>query len=91
MTFISLLRKKGVKFYTPENTKSPILSFYQDKENEFGAKMREKKIFVTARRWKKGHIRISPHFYNNEDDIDAFIDSFLINHIKIFRNYLKNI
>jgi len=70
------LREKGVKFYTPENNRSPILSFYCDDEVEFGRKMRAKEIYITARRWRDGHIRVSPHFYNNEEDIEAFTDAF---------------
>ena len=67
------LREKGVKFYTPENNRSPILSFFMENEKELGEKMKEKKIYITAR---KGHVRVSPHFYNNEKDIEAFIEVF---------------
>jgi selenocysteine lyase/cysteine desulfurase len=31
--------------------------------------LREKKVLVAAR---KGHLRVSPHFYNNEADVDVF-------------------
>ena len=33
--------------------------------------LREQRVLVAARR---GHLRVSPHFYNNEQDLDAFGD-----------------
>ena len=70
------LQKKGVKFYTPENNKSSILTFFIENEQAFGKKMKEKNIYLTARRKKKGHVRMSPHYYNNEEDIDIFMRAF---------------
>jgi selenocysteine lyase/cysteine desulfurase len=70
------LRKEKFRFYTPENNLAPILTVFIDNEKLFGQKMREKNVFVTARCWKEGQIRISPHFYNNEEDIDIFINMF---------------
>jgi selenocysteine lyase/cysteine desulfurase len=37
---------------------------------EIVRKLEEKKIVVSAR---GGGIRVSPHFYNNEEDIDTLI------------------
>lgn len=70
------LVEKKVKFYTPQGNKSPILTFFMDNEQTFGKTMKEKNIFITARRREKGQVRISPHFYNNEEDIDAFMHAF---------------
>ena len=78
LKLINLLREKltekGVNFYTPEGNKSPILSFIIDDEASFGRRFKENKVWITARRWRHGHCRISPHFYNNEDDIEAFVE-----------------
>jgi len=80
LMLINLLRGKlgklGVDFYTPENTASPILSFFSKNEREIGRKLKEQKIYITARRWGRGQIRISPHFYNNEQDIEAFVKAY---------------
>lgn len=70
------LREKKVRFYTPENNSAPILTFFIEDEKAFGQEMRKKNIFVTTRRWKEGQVRISPHFYNNEEDIEIFIKAF---------------
>jgi len=67
---------KKVRFYTPEDNPAPILAFFIDDEKTFGRKMREKNIFVSVNSWKEPHIRISPHFYNNEEDIEAFMNAF---------------
>jgi cysteine desulfurase/selenocysteine lyase len=70
------LSEKKVRFHTPENNQAPILTIFVDNEKTFGQKMREKKIFVTTRNWKGGQVRISPHFYNNEEDIETFVHAF---------------
>jgi selenocysteine lyase/cysteine desulfurase len=31
--------------------------------------LRQKRVLVAAR---KGHLRVSPHFYNNESDVETF-------------------
>ncbi|MFA9454833.1 MAG: aminotransferase class V-fold PLP-dependent enzyme, partial [Candidatus Aminicenantaceae bacterium] len=70
------LRETNVRFFTPDGNRSPIVSFFTENEKVIGRKLKEKNIFVTARRWGKGQIRISPHFYNTEEDIDAFMSVF---------------
>ncbi|UCE42878.1 MAG: aminotransferase class V-fold PLP-dependent enzyme, partial [Candidatus Aminicenantes bacterium] len=70
------LRSQKVMFFTPEENRSPILTFFTDNERAFGKKMKENKILITARRKKKGQVRLSPHFYNNEEDIEAFMRTF---------------
>ena len=70
------LQKMGVEFFTPENNPSPILSFFMENEREMGKKMRKQKVYITARRWDRGQFRLSPHFYNNEEDINRFLHVF---------------
>ena len=70
------LQSHKVTFFTPDENRSPILTFFTENEQVFGKKMKENKIFITARRKKKGQVRVSPHFYNNEEDIEAFMRAF---------------
>jgi cysteine desulfurase/selenocysteine lyase len=70
------LRERGVRFFTPEHNPSPILTFFVEDERAFGKGMKEKKIQITARRWGRGQVRIAPHFYNNEEDIEKFLHAF---------------
>jgi len=70
------LQKKNVRFFTPEGNESSILTFFMDNEQVFGNKLKEQNIAVTTRHWGSGHVRISPHFYNNEQDIDIFMQAF---------------
>ena len=67
------LSEKGKEFHTPEGNRAPILSFFADKEKELAKALREKGVYVTGRGGKEGHMRVSPHFYNNEEDIDVFV------------------
>ncbi len=68
------LEEKGYEVYSPrgEAEKSPIVSFHP-KEMEAGAlaaKLREERIAVSAR---SGRVRVSPHFYNTEAEIEALL------------------
>jgi selenocysteine lyase/cysteine desulfurase len=67
------LKKLNVEFLTPEDNEAPILSFCIDDEKSLGPKLKEQGVYITARRWKEAHARISPHFYNSEEDIFMFI------------------
>ena len=67
------LKRKGVSFFTPENNASPILSFFVQDEEGVREKMKERGVCITARRWARAHVRISPHFYNNKEDVNRFI------------------
>jgi len=63
----------GLKLQTPEETRnrSGIVNFKIDKPQEVAEKLKKKKIIVSAR----AHgIRVSPHFYNTEEEIDRLID-----------------
>jgi len=70
------LRARNVRFLTPENNPAPILAFSVDNAQEIGRQIRQRSIFVSTKQWKGGNIRISPHFYNNEDDIETFLKAF---------------
>ena len=70
------LQSHNVTFFTPEENRSPILTFFTENEQFIGKKMKENNIIITARRKKKGHVRVSPHFYNNEEDIEVFMRAF---------------
>lgn len=63
----------GKKMYTPENTKSPIVSFYQENAVARAAELMGYKVKVTGREAHGGHMRVSVHFYNTKEDIDSLI------------------
>ena len=67
------LQKMNVDFLTPEDNEAPILSFRIEDEKTLGRKLKEQGVYITSRRWKEAHARLSPHFYNNEEDIHEFI------------------
>ncbi len=69
------LRQRNIIPFTPEGNESPILTFHVDDEKYIGSKFKEQNIRITARRWFRGHVRVSPHFYNTENDIDLFLDT----------------
>jgi len=75
-TIYNKLSDKGFKFFTPQNNETPILSVYVNNEIEIKEKLRNKGIYLTARNLNKGYLRISPHFYNNEKDINNFLEVF---------------
>jgi selenocysteine lyase/cysteine desulfurase len=70
------LEQAGTTLITPPYSRSPITAFFIDDEVGFGKQMRERGILFAARQWKQGMIRISPHFYNTENDIEAFMEAY---------------
>ncbi|MCD6491898.1 MAG: aminotransferase class V-fold PLP-dependent enzyme [Candidatus Njordarchaeia archaeon] len=66
----SKLENLGVNISTPETLKSPILSFKVHNGEKIYKELRKRKIIIAFR---LGNIRVSPHFYNNEEDIDTLI------------------
>ena len=69
-----LLKKKGVRFFTPENAESPIVACFVDNARAMNMTLREQRIYVTARDWAgEEYFRVSPHFYNTEEDIEKFV------------------
>lgn len=72
---ISGARRKGYTVVTPEpwEMRSGIVSFHKPGQNpmEVAAQMlQEHRIVIAGRR---GFLRVSPHFYNDEEEIDKLI------------------
>jgi len=70
------LEEKGYEVFSPrgETEKSPIVSFFptQTPAEELVKQLAQKRIVASAR---SGRVRVSPHFYNTEAEIDAFLDA----------------
>lgn len=66
------LRAEGFDVVTPENGHGGIVSFRHPQSSALIGAMAGRAIFV-----ENGDrlVRVSPHFYNNEDEIDLFIDT----------------
>lgn len=67
------IKNLGLELFTPEEKqyRSGIVLFKTQKPQELAAKLRQKGIVVSPR----AHgIRVSPHFYNTEDEIDKLIE-----------------
>ncbi|MEM0286676.1 MAG: aminotransferase class V-fold PLP-dependent enzyme [Nitrososphaerota archaeon] len=78
---ISRLKKKlmeglqdiGANIITPDEGLNPgagIVTFAVKNQSEFVTELKKRKIIVSGR-FK--HVRVSPHFYNTQDDIDDFL------------------
>jgi selenocysteine lyase/cysteine desulfurase len=70
---IASIKNLGLERFTPEEKqyRSGIVLFKVQKPQELVAKLRQKGIVVSAR----AHgIRVSPHFYNTEDEIDKLVE-----------------
>jgi len=70
---IDAIKKLKLKLQTPEETpyRSGVVNFKIDKSQELVKTLNEKGIVISAR----AHgLRVSPHFYNTEEEIDKLID-----------------
>ncbi len=69
------LRDRGYRIYSPrgEGEKSGIISFFSESvtPEELFRRGRERRIFFSVR---AGRARVSPHFYNTEEEIEKFLD-----------------
>lgn len=67
------IKSLGLELFTPEERRhrSGIVLFKIHKPQELVAQLRQKVIVVSARAYG---IRVSPHFYNTEDEIDKFVE-----------------
>jgi len=63
----------GLKLLTPEEPqcRSGIVNFKIDKPQEVAEKLKNKGIVISAR---SHGIRVSPHFYNTEEEIDKLVE-----------------
>ncbi len=70
------LRARGAELRSPRgpSERSGIVSFVLPGESpkRTAARLRERRIFVVVRR---GGVRVSPHFYNDEFEIDALLEA----------------
>jgi len=70
---IESVKSLGLKLQTPEEPqyRSGVVNFKIGKPREIAESLQRKGIIVSAR----GHgLRVSPHFYNTEEEIDKFIE-----------------
>jgi len=70
---IERLMEEGFRVQTPEavDCRSGIVNFVVEDPQEKAEKLREKGIIVSAR---MNGIRVSPHFYNTEQELDRLIE-----------------
>jgi selenocysteine lyase/cysteine desulfurase len=70
---IESVKSLGLKLQTPEESqyRSGVVNFKIDKPKETAESLNRKGIIVSAR----AHgLRVSPHFYNTEEEIDKFME-----------------
>jgi selenocysteine lyase/cysteine desulfurase len=69
---IDSLKNSGFNLTTPEDTKhrSGIIHFTTDKAEDKAKRLARKQIIISAR---SHGLRVAPHFYNSEEEIDHFI------------------
>lgn len=70
---IEAVKDLGLELQTPEERqhRSGIVNFKIDKPQEMAEKLKDKGIVVSAR---SHGIRVSPHFYNTEEEVDMLIE-----------------
>ncbi|MDB6054462.1 MAG: Aminotransferase class [Verrucomicrobiales bacterium] len=79
---ISRLQQKGYKVLHPNSpleNRSSIVGFTSDSKDLLllHAQLEQKKIITSLRHDRKGNkiLRVSPHFYNTEEELQRFIDA----------------
>lgn len=70
------LMGEGFELFTPSDTESGITTFYVEGETSLLEYLKEQHISVTARAGCE-QVRVSPHFYNSEDEVDLFVHHLL--------------
>jgi selenocysteine lyase/cysteine desulfurase len=72
-TFMDSVRQLGLRLTTPEDRerRSGIVHFCIDRAQETADKLKRRGIIVSAR---SHGLRVAPHFYNTEDEIEGLIN-----------------
>ncbi len=73
---IKRLQEAGYRLFTdpsPEH-RSGIVTFFHPRAEEAVKYLKEHRVTVSLR---EGKIRVSPHFYNNPEDLDVFLETLL--------------
>ncbi len=66
-----LLDEKGIEYYDfEESHRSPIISCLPKDVEDLNKKLKENRIHCSVR---NGRLRVSPHFYNNKEEIDKLV------------------
>jgi selenocysteine lyase/cysteine desulfurase len=68
------LANNGRTVVTPRDAHAGIVSIEDDHASESVARLLSQRIAVAER----GGVRVSPHFWNTKDDLDAFLDAYLV-------------
>lgn len=73
---IERLQENGYRIYTPlePESRSGIVTFHHSNAPGLFEQLKSRRVHVSLR---NGFIRVSPHFYNNEDDIDCLMELLL--------------
>jgi selenocysteine lyase/cysteine desulfurase len=66
------LVENGFELFTPFDTESGITTFFTEEETSLLEYLRDRNVAVTARAGCE-QVRVSPHFYNTEDEVEQFI------------------
>jgi len=66
------LIENGFGLFTPSDTESGITTFFVEEEVRLLEYLKERNVSVTARAGCE-QVRVSPHFYNTEDEVDLFV------------------
>jgi selenocysteine lyase/cysteine desulfurase len=66
------LASLNVRLITPPDTSSGIVTFLTDDAQKIEQICAENQIVVTIR---GDHVRVSPHFFNTEHEIDRFLEA----------------
>ncbi len=70
------LSEQGFELFTPSETKSGITTFFVEQEASLLEYLKGRNVAVTARTDSE-QVRVSPHFYNTEDEVDLFVHHLL--------------
>ena len=67
------LEKQGFELFTPFDTESGITTFIINEDKGLSEYLKNKHISATVKEGCK-QVRVSPNFYNTEEEVDLFIE-----------------